>query len=142
MVINRAKLILELSASGLSQAKSACEAIQDESNEVCKLGQGFVISDGFSSIYKTRAMGLASCQTPYAKQLLVSIRELLANLKEVEVVTICFFVARTKHEHEYVMFVLIDTGKILGCLKMVSKLDVAPERWGEIWGRSMGDEET
>ena len=122
--------------SGLSQAKSACEAIQDESTE---LEQSFVKSDHIASIYETRAEHLESFQTPHANQLLVSTRELLANLEEVEGVRISLFEVSTKLEHGYVMFVSIDTGRILGCLKVVSKLDVEPERWEEIWGRRMGD---
>ena len=114
MVINRAKLILELSASGLSQAKSAREVIQDESTEVFKLGQSFVNSDEIASIYKRRAKHLESFQTANANQLLISARELLENLKEVEGVPISIFDVGTKPEHKYDMFVLIDTGKILG----------------------------
>jgi hypothetical protein len=142
LVINRAKLVLDLSTSGLSQAKSACEAIRNENTEVSKLGESIVNSDEIASIYKRRAKHLERFQTPHANQLSVSVRELLTNLEEVEGVPVSFCEVSTKHEHSFSLFVSIDTGKILGCFKTVSRLDVGPERWEEIWYRSMGDEET
>ncbi len=42
-------------------------------------------------------------------------------------------VAKSGGEHSFTIFFAGDDGRPLGCLRVVSKLDVTPERWAELW---------
>jgi hypothetical protein len=36
-------------------------------------------------------------------------------------------------EHMFILIRSSNPSRLLGCLKVVSKLDVSPERWTELW---------
>ena len=81
--------------------------------------------------YQIRLERLSSMPGSHAAQLAESIAELLPNLETAKVVKMTLLSGPA--EHEFAIFLSESAFQVLGCLKVVSKLDVSSERWEELW---------
>lgn len=89
---------------------------------------------GLARIYAIRLARLRLLKlSVHAAQLADSIEEFVRNLRNEAEVSGRWVHVTGPDEHDYSIF-CSESGEVLGCLRTVSKLQVPPERWAELWG--------
>lgn len=124
-------LARSLAESALSQGAAAA----------CAIEQGWQIEplDGpiscseLASVYETRLPLLSRWRSPHSRALANSTEELILNLRAHEGATGIWISLRGDAEHHFAVFCLTGSTQPLGCLRLVSKLEVSSERWKELW---------
>jgi hypothetical protein len=121
-----------LNSSGLLVAEEAAQALND----------GWRLTDfapanvaDLTRIYSARAEHLATKAGPHAQQLRASTKEFVANLRDATGATLGFI--QGPAEHQYVIAMSESPSRVIGCLKIVSKLDVSERRWEELWSSAV-----
>ena len=82
-------------------------------------------------IYTIRQTHLLSKCGPHAQQLVVAVGELLAGIRSYASKSGRWVEIRGDAEHHFALF-LIDSD-VVGCIRVVSKLDVTDDRWKSLW---------
>ena len=125
-------LVALLNLSGLLVAHEAAQA----------LNSGWRLTDfgpadiaDLTRIYSARAEHLATKAGPHAEQLRASTIEFVENLRDATGATLGFI--QGPAEHHYLIALSESPSRVLGCLKVVSKLDVSERRWEELWSSAV-----
>lgn len=122
------ELLAELRASDLSAASEAAAAI-DAGWPVSSFAQASV--EELLQVYQHRLNLVRSLPGAHAAALSRATEELVSRLqlaKRVEIGTV-----RGQGEHHFIVFRDADGAAVIGVLRVVSKLDVAAERWEQLW---------
>ncbi|MEY4530023.1 MAG: hypothetical protein RLZZ156_744 [Deinococcota bacterium] len=85
------------------------------------------------SLYTIRRDRLSAMVSAHATQLAYSVKEFVENLEQCKTKTGNWIRVQGQAEYSFSIFCLSKNEKPIGCMKIVSKLEVTPERWGKIW---------
>jgi hypothetical protein len=124
-------LVNALRKSQLSAASDALTAISD----------GWVVSEHpqlvscteLDSIYTLRQEHLHSLPSNHASQLAAGIGEFLDGLRLHSQGFGRWFTICGEAEYHFLVFVLAEPERAIGCLRTISQLEVSGERWKELW---------
>ncbi len=128
----RARLLEGLSGSDLSQSAAALHALRAGCG--CRGGERPIACVDLRMIYAARLEHLRRYDAAHPRQLADSVEEFIGSLEEAESSQALCYGLQPPFEFEFIVFVLAENGKVLGCLKTLPKTAVSPERWREIWG--------
>lgn len=119
-----------LEESGLRHVAEAASHVRASQEPIELLG--CVDAQGILSTYRVRAQHLASKDGAHARQLREATDEFCGNLEGV--VGPCAFVkVRGTPPYRFLIVLLADWSRVLGCLPIVSKLEVDEETWERLW---------
>jgi len=121
-----------LDSSGLLAAQEASQALQ----------AGWHATDfgpadpaDLLRIYAARVKHLGTLVGPHAEQLRASTTEFVANLENASDTHIGWI--RGPGQHEYLIILSGLPTRVIGCMRVVSKLDVSEREWDELWNRAV-----
>jgi hypothetical protein len=120
-----------LAVSGLREAGAAAQLLEGGDLETHSVAAG--PCEGVLLIYQLRLDHLRSLPGAHARRLAEAVSEFVGNLERNGGDVGRWLTIKGSQELFFGAFCL-DNGQILGCLPLVSKLDVSPERWTELWG--------
>ena len=113
-----------------AQATSALEVVTTDS---LPAKSGHSLASELLAIYETRSQILSTNTEVHARHLLASVEELVSSLTTRRPDEPIRFVAfPAEDQSEFVLFIAGDKD-VIGCIRTVSKLNVSPERWTELW---------
>lgn len=125
------QLANELENSNLSQGAAAAAAIRGgwrvdlvSENSSC---------EELASTYAIRLAVLREKSSSHANQLALSTEELVENLGKYSSSSFTWIRISGDTQFTFAVVCLAESNTPLGCLRVVSQLDVPPERWREIW---------
>ena len=122
-------LIAQLKRSALHSAGEAASAIAN-GWEVTEFKPASVAE--LQRTYIIRLAHLRSLTGDHAAQLARSVEELIQRLANVTSVEGGFI--RGNAEHHFAVFVDPTVPAVIGVMRVVSKLEVSPDRWEQLWG--------
>lgn len=125
------RLARSLAQSELSQGAAAARAI--EQGWRVEPSDTPISCSELASIYETRLALLAGRTSPHPRALADSTKEFALSLRAHEGATGSWVLLRGDAEHHFAVFCLAGSAQPIGCLRLISKLDVSPERWNELW---------
>jgi hypothetical protein len=125
------ELIKKLEQSEFSAAKDAIVALENCSPT---LNEGFVSCSELLDIYKVRLNHLSNMSSLHAQQLAGSTKEFVTCLATIGEERAQIITINPDEEVSFLIF-LLSSGKLLGCLKTISKLAVTEERWEQLWAK-------
>jgi hypothetical protein len=129
----RKEAIIEaLSTSDLSEAASAVHLLREGELKVDSIVSS---CDVLLSTYQIRLDHIRAKPGDHASRLSTATSEFVDNLKRHGAQLGRWLTIKGSQELYFIVFCLED-GKLLGCLPVVSKLEVAPERWSTLWGEN------
>ena len=120
-----------LAASGLAEAQEALSAIQEGWS--VERHTSTASCQELLQTYEIRRRHILGSSTAHAQRLAASVAELVSRLRQHTSARASLYSVQGKAEHHYMVFRLDGTDNVLGCLRVVSQLDVPPERWKEYW---------
>jgi hypothetical protein len=85
------------------------------------------------SIYRGRAIQLKKFSSKHAIDLQFATEEFCSNLEAHDSYVCNFYHLMSPLKHEYLVSVVPDSMKVLGCLKTISKLSVTQSEWDALW---------
>jgi hypothetical protein len=88
-------------------------------------------SSDLAATYRVRLEHLRKLPGPHASRLADSIAECVPTLSSSDITKVGSL--HGPAEHGFVIFLSGSGSEVLGCLKVISKLEVTPERWEEVW---------
>ena len=121
-----------LNSSGLLVANEAAQALND-GWRLTDFGTADIAD--LTRIYSARVEHLATKAGPHAEQLRASTVEFVANLRDATSTTLGFI--QGPAEHHYLIALSESPSRVIGCLKVISKLDVSDRRWEELWSSAV-----
>ena len=86
-------------------------------------------------IYSIRLKHLRTFPGEHASGLAASVEELLASLRMAPECSAHWVFIRSNAEHHFLVLVT-EKDQVLGCMRVVSQLDVSSQRWQELWQRT------
>jgi len=120
-----------LAASGLLEASSAVLLLRGEGR--AEVHQPTVTCAGLLRTYEIRLRHVRSMPSEHAHRLAEATAEFVSNLDDHRPEAGQWLTIRGNNEVHFNIFRL-ESGPLLGCLPVVSQLDVSTERWNELWG--------
>jgi hypothetical protein len=124
-------LAQNLADSRLSQAAEAVAAIRRGWKIEAMSESG--TCEELASAYQLRLANLRNKSSPHAVQLAASTEELVVSLQKNFGSIYKWVSIGGDAEFKFAIVCLAESGKVLGCLRTVSQLDVSPKRWSDIW---------
>ena len=123
--------ILEMiKSSDLSAAKDAAsEFVELE----LSLSDNVVSCESLLNIYEMRAKHLEQYSSEHALQLKISTQELCNNLRKYIDDSCILHHLEGQLSHQYILIVLSNRNTLIGCLKIVSELNVSASEWTKLW---------
>jgi hypothetical protein len=125
------QLIAALQASGLEQAHAAAAAISSGAT-IEQAPHAGPCSDLIPT-YQARMEILGRYPSEHACTLRGNVLELLNNLRGAESCVGRWVIVRAHPEYSFNVFVVEPSGAVMGCLRVVSQLQVPAARWQELW---------
>lgn len=120
-----------LVASGLREAGSAISILRGEGR--VNVHQHEVTCAGILMTYEARLRHVRSMSSEHAHRLTEAISEFVSNLEHDRSKAGQWITVTGSGEVQF-LILRLEEGRLLGCLPVVSKLDVSSERWAELWG--------
>jgi len=112
----------------------SAEANLEFENFEIEISQDPVSCEELLYIYQQRAEHISQFTTEHATQLKASTDELCSNLSKHKEEQCLFHTLKGQLRHQYSLVVLKNSNVLLGCLKIVSKLNVTEQEWVQLWG--------
>jgi hypothetical protein len=125
-------LVALLESSGLLAAHEALQALH-AGWHATDFGPADVAD--LLRIYPARVEHLATLAGPHAEQLRASTTEFVANLGNVTGAEIGWI--RGPGPHQYLVVLSGPPTRVIGCMRVVSKLDVSEQAWDGLWNRAV-----
>ena len=132
--MNRDTIIQPLKRSEMAHSEEAAKCVPKE----VKFDKGLVPAKDLVKIYVGRAEQLKLRQGKYASQLLDDTRSLIKSLRQHENKSVMIISTDKLNDFRYLIFIS-NPKVLLGCLKIVSKLDVSPEHWNQLWSNNQNE---
>lgn len=127
----RNTIIIRLEQSSLAQGPAAAVALRER--PATKSLNSSMPCKQFLGIYSTRLAHLEAKKGTHAIQLRSSVAEFVSELRDRAQQNIGDMVRiESGEEHTYLVF-LAEDGEAIACMKVVSKMDVTPARWDQLW---------
>jgi hypothetical protein len=120
-----------LATSGLAEAQEALAAIQE--GWAVELRGSTASCQELLQTYEIRHRSVLRSSTAHAQRLAASVAEFVTRLRHHTSERASIYTIQGKAEHHFVVFCAEGTANVLGCMRVVSQLDVPPERWKEYW---------
>ena len=127
----RDEMVSALVASGLCEAGSAISLLRGEGR--AEVHQPAVSCADVLMTYEVRLRHVRSISSEHAQRLAEATSEFVSNLDRHRSETGQWITISGSDDVQFAILRLED-GRLLGCLPVVSKLDVSSERWAELWG--------
>jgi hypothetical protein len=125
------QMVDALIASGLHEASAAVSLLRDGGRT--EVHEHHILCDQVLRIYGIRAVQLSSLPGSHADRLAEATSELVSNLKLRLSEAGHWSTIKGDQELHFLVFRTEGDGKVIGCLPVVSKLDVSAGRWRELW---------
>ena len=120
-----------LAASGLAEAQETLSAIQE--GWAIEWHSSTASCQELLQTYEIRHRHILRSSTAHARRLAASVAEFVGRLRQHTSERASLYSVQGKAEHHFVVFRLDGMDDVLGCLRVISQLDVSPARWKEYW---------
>jgi hypothetical protein len=127
----RDEVLSALVASGLREAGSAISLLRGGGR--AEVHQHAVSCADVLMTYEVRLRHVRSISSEHAQRLAEATSEFVSNLDRYRSETGQWITISGGGEVQFAILRL-EEGRLLGCLPVVSELDVSSERWTELWG--------
>ena len=129
------KFEVRLRDSDLREAAALADLLDSGEYTLQSTGEIAPVGDLLRT-YQVRAEHLASFESPHARQLAASTAEFAERLAaEAEDGPVGLMHATGDGPESFSLFITGD-GRILGCMRVISKLDVSEAEWAALWGQA------
>ncbi len=127
-----ALLATSLASSVLAECGEALDMLGQLGVRVTRRAQGLRAAD-LQHAYERRWRHLDTFESDFATRLRFALSELIARLRRHRWELVDMLEIHGTREEYFLAFTLCSGGVVIGCLPMVDRLRIAPERWRQIW---------